>query len=65
IGGAEIYRQMMPLADRLCLTVIDAEVSDADTSFPAIDLDRYCVEEVVPQNTEPRCSFITLRRVRK
>lgn len=65
IGGAEIYRQMMPLADRLCLTVIDAEVFDADTFFPAIDLDRYCVEEVVPQNTEPRCSFITLRRVRK
>lgn len=61
IGGAEIYRQMLPLADRLCLTVVDAEVSDADTFFPAIDLGKYRVEEIIPQNTQPQCSFITLR----
>ena len=33
VGGAEIYRQALPLADRLYLTFIDAEVK-ADTFFP-------------------------------
>lgn len=35
IGGGEIYRQAWPLAHRLLLTEIDAEVSDADTFIPA------------------------------
>ena len=38
IGGGEIYRQALPLADRLELTLIDAECPDADTRFPHIDL---------------------------
>jgi dihydrofolate reductase len=33
IGGGEIYRQMLPLADRLYLTIVDREV-EADTFFP-------------------------------
>lgn len=37
IGGGEIYRQALPLADRLELTLIDAECPDADTRFPHID----------------------------
>ncbi|WP_066961135.1 type 3 dihydrofolate reductase [Microbulbifer sp. Q7] len=36
IGGAEIYRQAMPLADRLYVTEVDAEV-DGDAFFPALD----------------------------
>lgn len=35
IGGGEIYRLFMPLAQRIYLTEIDAEVPDADTFFPA------------------------------
>ncbi len=35
IGGASVYRQAMPLADRLCLTEIDAEAPQADAFFPA------------------------------
>ena len=34
IGGAEIYRQALPMADRLLLTVIDAETPDATHSSP-------------------------------
>lgn len=34
IGGASVYRQALPLADRLCLTVIDAVSPSADTFFP-------------------------------
>lgn len=37
IGGASVYAQAMPLADRLCLTEIDAEASQADAFFPEID----------------------------
>lgn len=34
IGGESIYRQTMPLADRLCLTEIDDETDEADAFFP-------------------------------
>ena len=37
IGGASLYRQALPLADRLCLTEIDAEAPRADAFFPEID----------------------------
>jgi dihydrofolate reductase len=36
IGGAEIYKQAMNLADRLYITHIDAIDKDADTFFPEI-----------------------------
>ncbi len=34
IGGESIYRQSLPLADRLCLTEIDDETPEADAFFP-------------------------------
>lgn len=34
IGGAELYKAALPLADRIYATVVDAEV-DADAFFPA------------------------------
>lgn len=40
IGGGEIYRQAMPLADRLYLTRIHAS-PDGDTSFPEIAPDQW------------------------
>lgn len=33
IGGGELYRQALPLADRMVLTVVDCE-PEADTWFP-------------------------------
>jgi dihydrofolate reductase len=36
IGGAEIYKQSIPIADKLYITKIDAEDKDADTFFPTI-----------------------------
>ena len=36
IGGAEIYKQAMPIADKLYITHIDAKKKDADTFFPEI-----------------------------
>lgn len=40
MGGAEIYAQALPLADRLYVTLVHAEV-DGDAVFPPIDLDAY------------------------
>jgi dihydrofolate reductase len=37
IGGAEIYRAALPLADKIELTRVEAEV-DGDVHFPALDL---------------------------
>ena len=34
IGGASVYRQALPLADRLCLTEIDDTPDEADAFFP-------------------------------
>ena len=34
IGGASVYQQAMPLADRLCLTEVDDTPAEADAFFP-------------------------------
>ena len=34
IGGARVYEQALPLADRLCLTEIDDTPAEADAFFP-------------------------------
>ena len=34
IGGARVYEQAMPLADRLCLTEVDDTPQEADAFFP-------------------------------
>lgn len=33
-GGAELYKQALPMIDKLYLTLIDAEAPDADAFFP-------------------------------
>ncbi|MGN0191000.1 MAG: dihydrofolate reductase [Candidatus Cryptobacteroides sp.] len=37
IGGARLYAEALPLADRLYITHIDATAEDADAFFPPID----------------------------
>ncbi|MDE6266819.1 MAG: dihydrofolate reductase [Muribaculaceae bacterium] len=37
IGGGEIYRQALPLADKIYLTCIDTIADNADTFFPETD----------------------------
>ncbi len=39
IGGASVYQQALPLADRLCLTEIDDTPAEADTFFPPYEDD--------------------------
>lgn len=41
IGGGQLYRATLGLADQLCLTRIHHTFSDADTFFPEIDFDEW------------------------
>ena len=43
LGGGEIYKQLMPVADYIYATEIDAEI-DADTWFPKIDMNNWEIE---------------------
>ena len=40
-GGASIYKQFLPYADKLYLTEIDADDSEADTYFPEFDKEEW------------------------
>lgn len=44
IGGASIYEQAFPLADKLELTLVDFE-GEADTFFPKIDFDKWVLNK--------------------
>jgi dihydrofolate reductase len=50
IGGADIYRQALPLADRVYLTRIHA-FPPGDATFPTLPADRWCLvaEEALPR----------------
>ncbi len=37
IGGASVYQQALPIAQRLCLTLVEDTPCDADAFFPDID----------------------------
>ena len=41
IGGAYVYRQCLPLADKLYLTMVDDEPEEADAYFPTIDFSEW------------------------
>jgi dihydrofolate reductase len=50
IGGGEIYRQALPLADRMYLTIVHAEFP-GDTSFPEFSEEEW--KEVSRERHEP------------
>ncbi|MGZ3754762.1 MAG: dihydrofolate reductase [Mucilaginibacter sp.] len=66
VGGAEIYRQAMPLTNRIYLTIVHQEF-EADTFFPTIVANEW--KEVYREDHEPDnknlipYSFITFERV--
>ncbi len=65
IGGASIYEQALPLADRLYLTLVDAAV-DGDAWFPEFDARQW--REISRETHEPdeknrySCAFVVLER---
>jgi len=52
-GGAEIYRLALPVADRIYLTVVHAEV-DGDTVFPEFNADDWLLTSDVRHEADDR-----------
>ena len=52
IGGARIYSDLMPVADRLLITEVALDVRDADTYFPPVDLGLWRKIGARPLHTE-------------
>ena len=50
IGGAELFRETLPIADRIHLTVVDAEPA-GDTFMPVFDMSEW--RETSSQSFEP------------
>lgn len=61
IGGAQIYAQTLPIAERLDLTLIPREAESPDTYFPVIPLDEFLVKDITPGEA---VTFVTLIRKR-
>lgn len=65
IGGAEIYARTLPLADRIYLTAVDADVA-GDVRFPAIEPKDWTRRLVGRAEKSPRndhaCEFFILDR---
>ena len=56
IGGAEIYAQVLDVADRIYLTQVHAEV-DADTFFPELKHDRWTETQSTFQAADERNQY--------
>jgi dihydrofolate reductase len=67
VGGAEIFRMTLPLAHRIHLTRIHANIP-GDTRFPAFDESEWResehVERAMDARHEHALTFVTLERVR-
>lgn len=65
IGGASLYAQALPHADRLYMTLVHAEV-EGDAHFPDVDLTQWREVERTDLDADAKnphpCSFVVLER---
>ena len=52
IGGGRIYSEFLPYADKLYLTEVDAECTDADVFFPQFDKSEWSREVLAEHNED-------------
>ena len=63
IGGGQIYKQALPLADKLYLTVVDDEHKEADTFFPEYSEFKNIVsEKIITTASGYKIKFMELTR---
>lgn len=66
IGGGDLYKQLLPMTDRIYLTRVDAEIQ-GDTYFPEIDMSEWQLNssESCPATSDRPCGFTfeTLDRI--
>ena len=66
IGGAQVYQEALPKADRLYLTYVHKEV-EGDTYFPSFDKDEWREterREAYSDKAQTALSFVTLERMK-
>ena len=67
IGGGEIYRAFLPLADRIHMTRVAAEI-DGDAFFPGLDAGEWQVsgqeERLADASNDFDVAFLTLERIK-
>lgn len=65
IGGASLYEQTLPMAQRLYMTIVHAEV-EGDAWFPEFDLSNWKelqrVEHPADEKNPYACSFVVMER---
>lgn len=49
IGGAEIYKLLLPLCDTAVITHVDAVAEEADKKFPALSEDEWELSEILDE----------------
>ena len=54
IGGGEIYALALPMAERMHLTLVDAEAASADTHFPRFDARQWTISAEVAHAVDAR-----------
>ncbi|MFH1714486.1 MAG: dihydrofolate reductase [Candidatus Nealsonbacteria bacterium] len=66
-GGVSIYKQFLPLADRMYLTFIDGEF-EGDAFFPEIDYSQWKeterIEKKADNQNQYNCAFVTFNRIK-
>lgn len=66
IGGASLYEQTLPLAQRLYMTIVHAEVQ-GDAWFPEFDMSQWREIQRLEHPTDEKnpyaCSFVILERI--
>ncbi len=66
IGGASVYEQALPMADRLCLTCIADEAKEADAFFPTIRAEEWIetnrVHHAIDEKHAFEFDFVDLNR---
>lgn len=63
-GGGQIYRDLLPRADRLYLTCVHAE-TPGDTFFPSIPADKFSLVAEEPSPDTTPCTFRIYERIKK
>ncbi len=57
IGGASVYSQALPYADRLCLTEVDDTPENADAFFPSFNKEEWESTVVLEHGVDEKHSF--------
>ncbi len=62
IGGASIYEQILPFADKIYLTLIEKDY-DGDAWFPELSMEEWKTIYEEKQEGDPSYVFLTLERI--